>query len=49
MSVETQTSGLFKKFEDYLQKNDGRARPAELVEIVENHLIRGERRRNLGG
>lgn len=29
--------GLFKKFEDYLKKNNGRATPAELVAIVEEH------------
>ena len=29
--------GLFKKFDDYLKKNNGRATPWELVKIVEEH------------
>ena len=29
--------GLFKKFDNYLKRNNGRARPQELVDIVNEH------------
>jgi hypothetical protein len=31
--------GLFKKFDDYLKRNNGRATPQELLDIVNEHSI----------
>ena len=38
--------GLFKKFDDYLKVNNGRARPQELVDIVEEHSFEVKSKNN---